>query len=276
MDTLKYIKLEFNGIKNTITSYSSQGHIGNFVNGLKVALSNNNLEEIRFFLDSLIKWYDDNIQKIRSNSMVFNLEDHTRNMELLAFFKEQFKDYVMKDTIMLTNNDKDQPLIFISHKSDDKKYGDALEKFIAGLGVKNEQLIYTSHPLHKIPLDKNIYQYLREHINDKVFMIILWSDEYLESPACLNEMGAAWVTQCDYTNIYVPTFSFGNPKYRQCAVDTNKMGAVLNGDAHCKANMLELKDKVCSLFNQDIPEKEFVFLLDSFIVEIKKIYNDSK
>ena len=59
----------------------------------------------------------------------------------------------------------------------------------------------------------------------------------MESPACLNEMGAAWVTQTDYTNIYVPSFSFGNPKYHECAVDTKKMGAVLNGDEHCKASM---------------------------------------
>ena len=97
------------------------------------------------------------------------------------------------------------------------------------------------------------------------------SNDYLESPACLNEMGALWVTQADYTNIYVPTFSFGNPKYHQCAVDTNKMGAVLNGDEHCKASMLELKDKIVSMFNLDIEEKEVMYLLDTFITRIKEI-----
>ena len=60
---------------------------------------------------------------------------------------------------------KTDPVIFISHKSDDKKYGDALERFITGLGVKDNQLIYTSHPLHKIPLDAPIYEYLRSHFN---------------------------------------------------------------------------------------------------------------
>lgn len=161
------------------------------------------------------------------------------------------------------------PKIFLSHRSSDKKYGDALERMIIGLGVKNEQLIYTSHPLHKIPMDVNIYDYLRENIHGNVFVIILWSNEYLDSPVCMNEMGAAWVVQSDYTNIYTPDFQFGNPKYHECAVDTRKMGAVLNGDAHCKASMIELKKKICSIFNISVDEQTWQYLLDNFIDEIK-------
>ena len=177
-----------------------------------------------------------------------------------------------------TNNEDsiNEPLIFLSHKSDDKGYADALEKFIIGLGVKDDQLVYSSHPLHKIPLDENIYDYLRKNINRSIFMIILWSNKYLESPACLNEMGAAWVVQCDYTNIYVPTFSFGNPKYHECAVDTRKMGAVLNGDAHCKQNILELKDKIESLFNLKNDQGKITYLLDNFIAEIKEILENGQ
>lgn len=175
-----------------------------------------------------------------------------------------------------SESDNNEPLIFLSHKSDDKCYADALEKFIIGLGVKDNQLIYSSHPLHKIPLDENIYNYLRKNIKRNIFMIILWSNKYLESPACLNEMGAAWVVQCDYTNIYVPTFSFGNPKYHECAVDTRKMGAVLNGDANCKQNMLELKDKIESLFNQKNDQSKITYLLDNFMTEIKEIWGNGQ
>jgi hypothetical protein len=35
-------------------------------------------------------------------------------------------------------------------------------------------------------------------------------------------MGAVWVVQADYTNIYLPDFSFLNPMYREYAVDTQK------------------------------------------------------
>ena len=104
-------------------------------------------------------------------------------------------------------------------------------------------------------------------------MIILLSNDYLESPACLNEMGAAWVTQSDYTNIYVPTFSFGNPKYHECAVDTRKMGAVLNGDAHCRANLIELKNKILTMFSLKDDEQNSAYLIDQFIEKITEVQN---
>jgi hypothetical protein len=168
------------------------------------------------------------------------------------------------------DNNSRSPIVFLSHSSSDVKYANALERFIISLGVRNEQLIYTSHALHKIPLDANIYDYLRNNIHRKIFMIILWSNKYLESPACLNEMGAAWVTQSDYTNIYVPNFSFGNPKYHECAVDVRKMGAVLNGDAHCKASMLELKNKILSFFKLTCDEATTQYVIDTFIKEISE------
>lgn len=162
-----------------------------------------------------------------------------------------------------------QPVIFLSHKSNDKKYADALEKLIMGLGIKHKQLIYTSHPLHKIPLDRNIYDYLRDAIGGNVFVIILWSNSYINSPACLNEMGAAWVAQKDYTNIYTPDFDFGNPKYHECAIDTRKMGAVLNGDDNCKASLVELKNKIISLFNFIADETTSTYLIDQCIKDIQ-------
>ena len=202
-----------------------------------------------YTLSGIDKWYGENIGAISSNGYVCNLASHQKNMRLIKEILSGLReDECVPTTPVGIDAPKTDPVIFISHKSDDKKYGDALERFITGLGVKDNQLIYTSHPLHKIPLDAPIYEY----------------------PACLNEMGAAWVTQSDYTNIYVPTFSFGNPKYHECAVDTKKMGAVLNGDAHCKANMIELKNKIESIFGLENDAARVTFLLDRFIDEIRE------
>lgn len=190
-------------------------------------------------------------------------------------FLEYQVSKISEKTNQISDNSifSETPVIFLSHKSNDSKYGDMLRDFIIGLGVKNNQLIYTSHALHKIPMDKNIYDYLRMNINSKIFMIILWSDDYLESPACLNEMGAAWVTKSDYTNIYVPTFDFGNPKYHECAVDTRKMGAVLNGNKHCKASLIELKNKILSLFELNDDEQNSAYLIDEMM---KKLSEDNE
>ncbi|HOO50516.1 MAG TPA: toll/interleukin-1 receptor domain-containing protein [Alphaproteobacteria bacterium] len=267
MDAYKKLALEFPGINKTIREYTS-GNIANHLNQLEIAISNKDIESINYCLNEIELWYQSNISKIHSNEFVYNNDDHNRNKALISELKNAMLGYVFpREELPDAECDK-TPIIFLSHSSADKKFGDAIEKFIVGLGVNNEQLIYTSHPLHKIPLDANIYDYLRENIYREIYMIILWSDKYLESPACLNEMGAAWVTQSDYTNIFVPTFSFGNPKFHECAVDTRKMGAVLNGDSHCKANMLELKNKIQGFFGLSNDEATVQFLLDEFIKDI--------
>lgn len=208
------------------------------------------------------KDFSDYAKIVRTRLELFLDEQTTANNQNLSLPVNNTKE-TQRDT-----ETANAPMIFLSHKSDDKKYGDALRNFIIGLGVKNNQLIYSSHHLNKIPLGKNIYEYLRENIHNGIFMIILWSDQYLDSPACLNEMGAAWVTQADYTNIYTPNFSFGNPKYHQCAVDTRKMGAVLNGDKHCKASMIELKKQIQSMFGLEDDEQVSQDLLDQFMEAI--------
>lgn len=270
--SLRELRIEFNGIKNIIVDYTSDGNIINYLDQLDKAIISCDIDSINYCLSGIFKWYNKNISQIHSNQFVYNIDSHDENLTKIENFKKDFEKYKnmpmkVADTV---STSAEGPLIFLSHKSDDKKYADALEHFIIGLGVKNNQLIYTSHPLHKIPLDASIYEYLRAHINNKIFMIILWSNKYLESPSCLNEMGAVWVTQSDYTNIYVPSFSFGNPKYHECAVDTRKMGAILNGDEHCKASMIELKDKIESLFNLKNDEKKVIYLLDQFIKEISE------
>lgn len=273
------LRLSFEGIKVTINDYTKEGLISNYLNQLSKAIENQDIKNIKKLLNIVYEWYGKEISKINQNEWCFNKEEHREAMNIVKTLITSFSnipdDYVahtkmdgsVKVKQSVVNNSI--PIIFISHSSTDKRYGDALRKFIIGLGVKDNQLIYTSHELNGIPMDKNIYEYLRENFNNKVFMIILWSNTYLESPACLNEMGAAWVTQSDYTNIYVPDFEFGNPKYHQCAVDTRKMGAVLKNGGHCKTKMIELRDKILKMFNLEIDDKHFMVLLDEFMEDIK-------
>lgn len=282
LDTFNKLKIEYDGIKKTIRHYTLEGLVTNYLSKLGEAIKDNNAENIEYCLKGILDWYNANINDLTENGDLVDINLHKRNLELVEnfyktmtstpsnckVFKKEITDEISSELKFKKTSNIDKPIIFISHSSSDKKYGDALRNFIIGLGVKDEQLIYTSHELNGIPMDKNIYEYLRENFNNKVFMIILWSNTYLESPACLNEMGAAWVTQSDYTNVYVPDFEFGNPKYHQCAVDTRKMGAVLKNDGHCRTKMIELKDKIIKMFNLEIDEKHFIVLLDNFMKEI--------
>jgi len=277
-ETMNDLRLSFEGIKTTINDYTKEGLITNYLNQLSKAIEKQDIKNIKKLINLVYDWYSREISKINQNEWCFNKEEHREAMNIVKTLIKRLNnipdDYIAQTrmggfvNIKQSATKNNVPLIFISHSSSDKKYGDALRKFIIGLGVKDEQLIYTSHELNGIPMDKNIYEYLRENFDNKVFMIILWSNTYLESPACLNEMGAAWVTQSDYTNVYVPDFEFGNPKYHQCAVDTRKMGPVLKNDGYCKTKMIELKDKIIKMFNLQIDEKHFMVLLDNFMKEI--------
>lgn len=263
MNSLKKIELEYEGIRNTILSYTSQGNISSFLNGLEEGIKKNDMEAIRYYIDEICKWYDDNINEIQANEFVLDYSAHDRNRKIL-------KDLLIE--LNRNNIEKDEEYmyskIFLSHSSSDKKYGDALQKLITGIGIKKEQLIYTSHPLHKIPTGNNIYDYLKSNINKNIFVIFLWSNEYLKSSACLNEMGAAWISESDYINIYTPDFDFNNPQYHNCAVDTKSMGIVLKNEGQCKSGIVELKNKFVQGFGLDVDEQAWMYYLDEFIKNI--------
>ena len=279
-DSLNKLQLEYEGLRKTIRRYTLEGQITNYFVQLKKSMNQGNIKNIKYCLNEIKNWYSENIFKIAKNGFV-DSDVHRSAQEKIQELCREINlipdDYTVRNEMLapntnieteLKNKTDNSPIIFISHCSSDKKYGDALRSFLLGLGVKDEQLIYTSHPLNKIPLDENIYNYLRKHIHKNVFMIILWSNEYIDSPACLNEMGAVWVTQSDYTNIYVPSFNFGNPKYHECAVDTRKMGAILKNDNYCKISMIELKNKILNMFSLKIDEKHMTTVLDEFMKSI--------
>lgn len=185
----------------------------------------------------------------------------------LAFIEENHEDSDNSQSI------SSKPIIFLSHQSSDKQYGDALEELIMGFGVKKDQLIYTSHPLHRVPIGNNIYDYLREHIRDDILMIVLWSDNYLNSPACLNEMGAAWVTKPEVVQIYTPRFDFSDSRVGKCAISTRESGIMLTDDKQCKAGLLEFKKKIEEKLSILIDETTASYYIDKFIERIKEINN---
>lgn len=269
MDLIKQMRLEQNGVKNTILRYSRAGNIANFVEGYINALRKPDSESLKYFTGKMVEWYNHNIARIRSNSLLYNADDHIRNKELLEYFLKELDNYQF-DTQESEKEDKSPNKILISHKSDDSKYGHAIRTLICGLGLRNDKLIYTSHHLHKIPLDKNIFDYLRDNIDSQIYILFLWSNKYLDSPACMSEMGAAWIMRSNYTNFFTPDFDYNNSRLQGCPVDIQQMGIRLDGGSACKASIIELKNKLCEKFDLSIDEQSWTDLLDKFIGEIKE------
>ena len=159
MDAFKRLRCEFPGIKKVISEYTERGTVISFLAGIEKNLFSVDGEELLYYLRELCSWYQKTIPSIHNNEFVYNADEHDRNVLILKELFLELKEYDFSKVTSVTNNviREGEPLIFLSHRSTDKKYGDALAQLFPGIGVKNEQLIYSSHPLHKIPLDKNIY-----------------------------------------------------------------------------------------------------------------------
>lgn len=135
------------------------------------------------------------------------------------------------------------PKIFISHSTKDREFVEKFVTMLEQLGVKRAQLFCSSISGYGIPQNVgNIYDYIRNEIsNNDLFVIMMLSGNYYESPACLNEMGASWIRQSKYQCILLPGFSFPNIKG---AISPHEMCFSVMDTEHRNQAANELRDRI--------------------------------
>ena len=86
------------------------------------------------------------------------------------------------------------PKVFISHKTEDKAYADALTRLINFIiGADGDKLFCSSIPGYGNKPSQDIIDNIKAQFDDyNLFVIIIHSPRYYKSAVCLNEMGAAW------------------------------------------------------------------------------------
>ncbi len=114
--------------------------------------------------------------------------------------------------------------IFISHSSKNADYGNALVNLLTGVGISGDQIIFTSNDAYGIPIGHNVFDWLKNRITEKPYVLYLLSPEYYTSVACLNEMGAAWVIENKHTMIFTPNFKLDSYEFRNGAIDPRQIG----------------------------------------------------
>lgn len=120
--------------------------------------------------------------------------------------------------------------IFISHASANKDYGNALVELLRGVGLSDNDIIFTSNVGYGIPIAKNIFKWLKSQITEKPFVIYLLSKEYYASIACLNEMGAAWIVENEHAVIFAPNFDINSKEFQNGALDPREIGFHFNDE----------------------------------------------
>lgn len=114
--------------------------------------------------------------------------------------------------------------IFISHTSRNKFYGDKLVDLLRSVGVKENEIIFTSNTAYGIPVGQNIFNWLKSQISENPFVIYLLSEEYYQSIACLNEMGAAWIIENKHAALFTPNFNLSSKEFQSGALDPREIG----------------------------------------------------
>ena len=161
--------------------------------------------------------------------------------------------------------------LFISHSSEDKAYMDALVEMLEDIGMPDGSMVCTSVPGHGIPGGAKIYDWLRDQfLNCDLRVLFALSANYYNSAACLNEMGAAWVTKSTDTIMLLPGFSFGEIKG---CVDPREIGISFGSDeAELKHRLNELKDTL--LIEHSLPnitQARWERIRDRFIGAVSRI-----
>lgn len=120
--------------------------------------------------------------------------------------------------------------IFISHSSKNKFYGEAIVDLLRSVGIKETEIIFTSNTAYGIPVGQNIFNWLKSQITEKPFVIYLLSEEYYQSIACLNEMGAAWIIENKHAAIFTPNFNLSSKEFQSGALDPREIGFYINDE----------------------------------------------
>lgn len=166
-----------------------------------------------------------------------------RNIDKYYPNNDEEPNLIMNERVKKMNK---TPRIFISHSSKDVEYVAQIVNLLDGMGLDHTQVFCSSLPGYGIPIDTNIFDYLRKMFYEhELHVIFVHSDNYYKSSVSLNEMGAAWVLKNEVTSILIPGFGF------------EKMTGVVNGDSiSIKLDMadLELKDKLNQLYSKIILE----------------------
>lgn len=137
--------------------------------------------------------------------------------------------------------------IFISHSSRDLAFVQPLVELFEHIGLNPENMFCSSVAGYNVPLDNNIYDYLKEQFQSyDLRVIFILSENYYNSPASLNEMGAAWVLQHRYTSVLLPQFDFRDVKG---VIDQMRISIKLDSEKYeLKARLNELRDTLVSEF----------------------------
>ncbi len=170
------------------------------------------------------------------------------------------------------NSSHGEKKLFISHSHADVSYVKAIVDLLESIGLPENAIVCSSVAPYCIPLNEEIYEWLADRFRkDKLWVLFILSKDYYRSVACLNEMGATWVTKSEHTEILLPGFDYN--EVAGC-ISSHQIGIKLDsGDkSNLKYMIGELKDNLIKEFGlKQINSAKWERIRDEFIEHVLSI-----
>lgn len=163
------------------------------------------------------------------------------------------------------------PKLFISHSTEDQNCVKKLVELFEDIGLDDKMMFCSSYVGYDIPLGEDIYHYLENQFSEyNVQVLFVLSDAYYRSAASLNEMGASWILQKQYSSILLPRFEFRDIRG---VINPRKVALKLDNPLEDVKNKLgQLKEKLINDFGlNQMASHKWERKRDQFIEEIAKI-----
>lgn len=171
---------------------------------------------------------------------------------------------------MKKHSNRKKPKLFISHSSKDKEITLLIIKLLESIGFNNRNLFCSSSEKYRIPIDKDIYDYIKKQFtNYNLHILVILSDNYYSSIPSQNELGAAWVLGNKKTTILLPDFDYKDIK----GVLRNSIIGIKLDDESFESRINELKDILIKEFKlKKINNKKW----NETLIQIKEFCDKSK
>lgn len=165
-----------------------------------------------------------------------------------------------------------QPKIFISHCEKDIAVIESFVDLLSHIGLTSNTLFCSSIPGYNIKQGSgDIYEYLRNEFSNNLFVIFMLSENYYNSAACLNEMGATWILKQKYQSILLPGFNFSQI---QGAINPRDISFKLDDKKYRNTALGELKDNIIRFLDlQEIDTSKWDYQRERFFSQIDTIQN---
>lgn len=90
MTKVQELEIEYDGMLGTIIQYSCDPYVVSYLDKLKDAILDEEIEMIKIMISKLNEWYEENIIDIETNRWVVNVDSHHKTQRLIKEFMYKF------------------------------------------------------------------------------------------------------------------------------------------------------------------------------------------